>query len=83
MPALPTSHLLPYMDSKNVGMFNQASVLVLMKDLGYPHDTIELIGNIYTNSTTSFHGSHFSLWTYESLQHSYNALRSMLHIWDF
>ena len=30
-----------------------------MEDLGYPLDTVVSIGNIYTNSTTSFHGSHF------------------------
>lgn len=43
-----------------LGMFNHARVLAIMEDLG-PHDTIELIGNIYTNSTTSFHGGHFGL----------------------
>ena len=30
-----------------------------MEDLGYPLNVVELIGNIYTNSTTSFHGNHF------------------------
>jgi hypothetical protein len=30
-----------------------------MADLGYPHDAINLIGNIYSNSSTIFFGSHF------------------------
>jgi hypothetical protein len=30
-----------------------------MADLGYPQDTINLIGNIYSNSSTIFFGSHF------------------------
>jgi hypothetical protein len=30
-----------------------------MKDLGYPHDAIKLVGNIYTQSTTVFIGEHF------------------------
>ena len=30
-----------------------------MKDLGYPRDVVELIGNIYTNLPTSFHVNHF------------------------
>ena len=30
-----------------------------MEDLGYPWDVVELIGNIYTNSTTSFQSNHF------------------------
>ena len=30
-----------------------------MEDLGYPLDAIEIVGNIYNNSTTSFTGSHF------------------------
>jgi hypothetical protein len=30
-----------------------------MKDLGYPEDAINLIGNIYSQSTTTFIGEHF------------------------
>ena len=30
-----------------------------MEDLGYPLDAVEIVGNIYTDSTTSFTGSHF------------------------
>ena len=30
-----------------------------MKDLGYPQDTVALIGNIYSQSTTTFTGEHF------------------------
>jgi hypothetical protein len=30
-----------------------------MADLGYPQDAINLIGNIYSNSSTIFLGSHF------------------------
>jgi hypothetical protein len=30
-----------------------------MADLGYPQDAINLIGNIYSNSSTIFSGSHF------------------------
>ena len=31
-----------------------------MEDLGYPLDAIEIVGNIYKGSTTSFTGSHFN-----------------------
>jgi phage host-nuclease inhibitor protein Gam len=30
-----------------------------MADLGYPQDAINLIGNIYSNSSTRFFGTHF------------------------
>jgi hypothetical protein len=30
-----------------------------MADLGYPQDAINLIGNIYSNSSTMFSGIHF------------------------
>jgi hypothetical protein len=30
-----------------------------MADIGYPQDAINLIGNIYSNSSTIFLGSHF------------------------
>lgn len=35
-----------------------AQILAIMEGVGYPKDVIGLIGNLYTNSTTSFHGSH-------------------------
>ena len=30
-----------------------------MEDLGYPTDAVEIVGNIYKNSTTAFTGNHF------------------------
>jgi hypothetical protein len=30
-----------------------------MADLGYPQDAINLIGNIYSNSSTKYFGTHF------------------------
>lgn len=41
------------------GSIDHVRLLAWMEDLGYLKDAIELIGNIYTNSTTSFHRSHF------------------------
>ena len=49
-----------YIDFKNAfGSIDHARLLALMEDLGYPTDAIEIIGNIYKDSTTSFTGSHF------------------------
>ena len=49
-----------YIDFRNVfGSIDHARLLALMEDLGYSRDAVELIGNIYTNSTTSFKGNHF------------------------
>ena len=39
-----------------------------MKDLGYPNDTINLIGNIYSQSTTTFIGEHFGKTQFISIQ---------------
>ena len=51
---------LTYIDFINAfGSIDHARLLALMEDLGYPQDAVKLIGNIYTNSTISFHGSHF------------------------
>ena len=51
---------LTYIDFQDVfGFIDHAKLLVLMKDLGYLRDTVELISNIYMNSMTSFHGNHF------------------------
>ena len=49
-----------YIDFRNAfGSIDHTRLLTLMEDLGYPQDAVELIGNIYTNSTTSFLGNHF------------------------
>jgi hypothetical protein len=49
-----------YIDFKNAfGSIDHARLLVIMADLGYPQDAINLIGNIYSNSTTIFFGSYF------------------------
>ena len=49
-----------YIDLKNAfGSIDHARLLAIMKDLGYPHDAVALIGNIYSQSTTTFIGEHF------------------------
>lgn len=49
-----------YIDFRNVfGSMDHVRLLALMEDLGYAKDVLELIGNIYTKSTTSFHDNHF------------------------
>jgi hypothetical protein len=49
-----------YIDFKNVfGSIDHARLLTLMKDLGYLNDCINLIGNIYSQSSTIFTGEHF------------------------
>lgn len=41
---------LAYIDFRNAfGFIEHARLLALMKDLGYPLDAIELVGNIYTS----------------------------------
>ena len=51
---------LTYIDFRNAfGSIDHARLLALMEDLGFPTDAVEIIGNIYTNSTTSFTDSHF------------------------
>lgn len=51
---------LAYIDFRNpFKSIDHARLLALTKDLGYPLDTIELVGNIHTSSTTSFVGNHF------------------------
>ena len=51
---------LTYIDFNNAfGSIDHARLLALMEDLGYPLDAIEIVGNIYKNSSTSFRGSHF------------------------
>jgi hypothetical protein len=49
-----------YIDFKNAfGSINHARLLAIMADFGYPQDAINLIGNIYSNSSTRFFGTHF------------------------
>jgi hypothetical protein len=49
-----------YIDLKNViGSIDHVKLLAIMANLGYPHDAINLIGNIYTHSSTSFFGTYF------------------------
>jgi hypothetical protein len=44
-----------YIDFKNAfGSIDHARLLAIMTDLGYPKDAIHLVGNIYSQSTTSF-----------------------------
>ena len=49
-----------YIDFKNAfGSIDHAKLLAIMHDLGYPTDSINLIGNIYSQSFTVFIGEHF------------------------
>jgi hypothetical protein len=49
-----------YIDFKNAfRSIDHARLLAIMADLGYPQDAINLIGNIYLNSSTMFFGSYF------------------------
>ena len=49
-----------YIDFKNAfGSIDHARLLAIMKDLGYPTDSINLIGNIYSQSSTIVTGEHF------------------------
>jgi hypothetical protein len=49
-----------YIDFKNAfGSIDHARLLAIMKDLGYPTDAINLIENIYSQSSTIFTGEHF------------------------
>ena len=50
-----------YIDFKNAfDSIDHAKLLAIMADLGYPQDAINLIGNIYSNSSTIFIGTYFS-----------------------
>ena len=50
-----------YIDFKNVfGSTDHAKLLAIMKDLRYSTDPINLIGYIYSQSSTIFTGEHFS-----------------------
>ena len=49
-----------YINFKNAfGSIDHARLLVIMKDLGYPQNTVALIGNIYSQSTTTYIGKYF------------------------
>jgi hypothetical protein len=49
-----------YIDFKNAfGSINHARLLAIMRDLGYPTDAINLIGNIYSQSSTIYLGEYF------------------------
>jgi hypothetical protein len=49
-----------YIDFKNAfGSIDHARLLAIMKDLGYPTDSIHLIGNIYSQSSTIYLGEYF------------------------
>jgi hypothetical protein len=60
-----------YIDFKNAfGSIDHARLLVIIANLGYPQDAINLIGNIYSNSTTIFSGSYFGKTKPVHIQHS-------------
>ena len=49
-----------YINFKNAfGFIDHARLLAIMQDLGYPNDVVNLIGNIYSQSTTTFIGEYF------------------------
>ena len=49
-----------YIDFKNAfGSIDHARLLPIMKDLGYPQDAIALIGNIYSQFTTTYIREYF------------------------
>ena len=49
-----------YIDFKNAfGSIDHAILLVILKDMGYPTDSINLIENIYSQSLIIFTGEHF------------------------
>ena len=51
---------LTYIDFRNAfGSIDHARLLALMEDLGFPIDAVEIVGNIYKSSTTSFAGNTF------------------------
>ena len=49
-----------YIDFKNAfGSIDHPRLLAIMTDLGYPEDVVTVIGNIYSQSTTTYVGGHF------------------------
>ena len=66
IPALKNARLtnqdiyILYIDFKNAfGSIDHARLLAIMKDLGYLQDAVALVGNIYSQSNTTFSGEHF------------------------
>ena len=52
---------LTYIDFHNAfGFIDHARLLALVEDLRFPQEAVELVGNIYANSTTSFSSNPFS-----------------------
>lgn len=52
---------LTYIDFKNTfGSIDHPRLLAIVEDLGDPLDAIDLVGNVYDESTTSFKSTHFS-----------------------
>lgn len=46
-----------YINFKNTfGFIDHARLLAIMEDLGYVHDVVALVGNIYSQSTTTYIG---------------------------
>ena len=51
---------LTYVDFRNAfGSIDHARLLALITDFDYTLDAVKIVGNIYTNSSTCFTGSHF------------------------
>ena len=49
-----------YIEFKNAfGSIDHARLLAIMKDLGFLKDAVKLVGNIYSQSNTTFTGEHF------------------------
>lgn len=56
-----TSHIHSHIDFINAfSSIDHARLLAIMEDLDFPQVTIEIICDIYANSTTSFHNSCFA-----------------------
>ena len=50
----------PTMRCLSIGVYlSHARLLAIMKDLRYPEDAVQIIGNIYSHSNTTFSGEYF------------------------
>ena len=57
----PEISILPILTSQNTfGLIDHSHLLAIMLDLGDPQDANQLNENIYSHSTTSFQGTHFT-----------------------
>ena len=55
---------LTYTNFQNTcGFIDHAKLLDIIKNLGYPLDAIEIVGNLYKTSTTTFTGTYFGTTT--------------------